>query len=97
MLFTDRQGRVLVVNPTYKPRWELPGGAGEEDESPGTAAVREIAEELGIVEGVDADRRRGSSLPQRAAGGTANLPASSELRIYGRLALDPKRDGRGRM
>jgi 8-oxo-dGTP pyrophosphatase MutT (NUDIX family) len=39
---------VLVVNPTYKPRWELPGGAVEEDESPDTAAVREIAEELGI-------------------------------------------------
>lgn len=48
MLFTDPQGRVLVVNPTYKPRWELPGGVVEEDESPGTAAVREIAEELGI-------------------------------------------------
>jgi 8-oxo-dGTP diphosphatase len=48
MLFTDREGRVLVVDPTYKPRWELPGGMVEEDESPGAAAVREIAEELGI-------------------------------------------------
>jgi 8-oxo-dGTP pyrophosphatase MutT (NUDIX family) len=48
MLFTDREGRVLVVNPTYKPQWELPGGVVEENESPGAAAVREIAEELGI-------------------------------------------------
>jgi 8-oxo-dGTP diphosphatase len=48
MLLTDREGRVLVVDPTYKPRWELPGGMVEEDESPGTAVVREIAEELGI-------------------------------------------------
>lgn len=48
MLFTDPSGRVLVVEPTYKPRWELPGGAVEDSESPGRAAVREIAEELGI-------------------------------------------------
>ncbi len=48
MLFTDPDGRVLVVKPTYKPRWELPGGAVEDGESPGTAASREVAEELGI-------------------------------------------------
>jgi 8-oxo-dGTP pyrophosphatase MutT (NUDIX family) len=48
MLLTDPDGRVLVVKPTYKPRWELPGGAVENGESPGTAAAREIAEELGL-------------------------------------------------
>jgi 8-oxo-dGTP diphosphatase len=48
MLITDPAGRVLVVNPTYKPRWELPGGAVELDESPADAATREVAEELGI-------------------------------------------------
>jgi 8-oxo-dGTP diphosphatase len=52
MLFTDREGRVLVVDPTYKPQWELPGGIVEENESPGTAAEREIAEELGIERAV---------------------------------------------
>jgi hypothetical protein len=25
--FRDEQGRVLVVNPVYKPVWDLPGGA----------------------------------------------------------------------
>lgn len=50
MLFTDRQGRMSVVNPTGKPRWELPGALGRRRVA-GTAAVREIAEELGIVEG----------------------------------------------
>jgi 8-oxo-dGTP pyrophosphatase MutT (NUDIX family) len=48
MLLTDPAGRVLVVKPTYKPRWELPGGAVEEGESPRAAARREVAEELGI-------------------------------------------------
>lgn len=50
MLITDPDdNRVLIVNPTYKPRWELPGGAVEADESPATAAVREIREELGLT------------------------------------------------
>jgi len=48
VLFTDAGGRVLVVEPTYKPRWELPGGAVERDESPWQAAGREIGEELGV-------------------------------------------------
>jgi 8-oxo-dGTP diphosphatase len=48
VMFTDPVGRVLVVNPTYKPGWELPGGAVEDAESPAAAAVRAVAEELGI-------------------------------------------------
>jgi 8-oxo-dGTP diphosphatase len=47
-LFRDRLGRVLLVEPTYKTTWELPGGAVEADESPRQACVREIAEELGL-------------------------------------------------
>jgi 8-oxo-dGTP diphosphatase len=48
VLFTDAAGRVLVVEPTYKPGWELPGGSVEGDESPRHAAEREIVEELGV-------------------------------------------------
>lgn len=54
MLLTDESGRVLVVKPTYKPRWELPGGAVEDAESPRAAAAREVAEELGIRRGAGA-------------------------------------------
>jgi 8-oxo-dGTP pyrophosphatase MutT (NUDIX family) len=48
VLFRDRQSRVLLVEPTYKPDWEIPGGAAEDDETPWAAATRELREELGI-------------------------------------------------
>ena len=44
----DGDGSVLLVNPTYKPGWELPGGVVEADESPADACRREVKEELGI-------------------------------------------------
>lgn len=48
VLFVDAAGRVLLVEPTYKPYWEIPGGAVEADESPRDAAARELKEELGL-------------------------------------------------
>ena len=47
-LFRDKDGRVLLVDPTYKPTWDLPGGAVEKEESPYAACRREVAEELGL-------------------------------------------------
>ena len=48
VLIRDHDGRVLVVEPTYKKTWELPGGAVDADESPRTACTREVEEELGL-------------------------------------------------
>ena len=48
MLLFDEQDRVLLVDPTYKPGWEFPGGVVEQGEPPARAAVREVAEELGL-------------------------------------------------
>ncbi|MEV5967937.1 NUDIX hydrolase [Kribbella sp. NPDC051952] len=48
VLFRDRADQVLLVEPSYKPNWEIPGGAVEADESPWHTATREVAEELGI-------------------------------------------------
>src|SRR3712207_1694341 len=45
----DGSGRVLLVNPTYKPHWDLPGGMAEANESPIAAVVREVEEELGFT------------------------------------------------
>jgi 8-oxo-dGTP pyrophosphatase MutT (NUDIX family) len=47
VLFRDSRGRVLLVEPSYKSNWEIPGGAVETDESPWATATRELAEELG--------------------------------------------------
>ncbi len=35
----DPSGRVLIVKPTYKEGWELPGGAVEDGESPAEATT----------------------------------------------------------
>ncbi|MFI5897704.1 NUDIX domain-containing protein [Actinoplanes sp. NPDC051513] len=49
VLFSDAAGRALLVDPVYKPDWDLPGGVVGADEAPIEAARREIVEELGIV------------------------------------------------
>ncbi|MGW0775733.1 NUDIX domain-containing protein [Streptomyces sp. NPDC002835] len=48
VLLRDTAGRVLLVKPTYKPGWDLPGGMAEANEPPERAVVRELGEELGL-------------------------------------------------
>lgn len=48
-LFLNESRRLLLVNPTYKPQWEIPGGIVEENESPRRACIREVKEELGLT------------------------------------------------
>lgn len=48
-LFFNDRGDVLLVRPSYKPMWEIPGGYIEVGESPLTACKREVQEELGIT------------------------------------------------
>lgn len=86
VLLTDDEQRVLIVKPTYKPGWELPGGAVDRDESPAAAAAREIQEELGLtitpgqvlaLDHVPATTRRTEGLIVVFDGGT--LPAGTPL------------------
>jgi ADP-ribose pyrophosphatase YjhB (NUDIX family) len=48
ILLRDEQGRILLVDPTYKPDWDLPGGMAEANEPPADAVRRELREELGL-------------------------------------------------
>ena len=47
-IFADGEGRTLLVAPTYKPYWQLPGGVAAADESPLSAATRAVRRELGL-------------------------------------------------
>ena len=49
-LLRDLEGKLLIVNPTYKSGWGVPGGIMEDNgESPWDACRREVLEETGIV------------------------------------------------
>ena len=48
-LIFDSQGRLLILKPTYKNGWTIPGGVMEADgESPWEACQREVREETGL-------------------------------------------------
>jgi len=47
-LIHDQRGRILLVDPKYKPDWDLPGGMAEANEPPHQAVERELREELGL-------------------------------------------------
>ena len=48
-LIFDRENRLLILKPTYKSGWTIPGGVMEADgETPWQACRREVREETGI-------------------------------------------------
>lgn len=53
-MFVDLRGRVMLVRPTYKDHWDVPGGYVEAGETPRAACVREVGEELGISPAIGA-------------------------------------------
>jgi 8-oxo-dGTP pyrophosphatase MutT (NUDIX family) len=55
-LVRDAAGRILLVDPKYKPDWDTPGGMAEANEPPHETVRRELLEELGL------DIRAGSLL-----------------------------------
>jgi 8-oxo-dGTP diphosphatase len=47
-LIRGRKGRLLILKPTYKSGWTIPGGVVEVGESPWEACRREAREECGL-------------------------------------------------
>ncbi|NUU22718.1 MAG: NUDIX hydrolase [Streptomycetaceae bacterium] len=70
-LIPDARGRLVVVNPSYKDGWELPGGMADEGEDPYATARREVLEEIGL------------DLPL----GRLLLCDATPARVYGRMIL----------
>lgn len=64
LIFKDE--KLLVLEPTYKLNWLVPGGVIEKFESPLEAAIRECQEEIGIEVKIEsflcADFKRGDSI-----------------------------------
>lgn len=83
LLFRDLAGRVLLVEPSYKPNWEIPGGAVEADEAPWAAARRELREELGM------DRPPGRLLVVDYVRACEPRPESMRFVFDGGLLTDP--------
>ena len=48
MIICDQQRRILLVDPKYKPDWDLPGGMSEANEPPAATGRREVKEELDL-------------------------------------------------
>ena len=48
VLFFNRAGQPLLVKPTYRDTWSIPGGVVEDGESPRQGCAREVREEIGL-------------------------------------------------
>jgi len=48
VLLYNEAKEILIVKPSYKNYWSIPGGVVEKNESPREAALRETKEEIGI-------------------------------------------------
>jgi 8-oxo-dGTP pyrophosphatase MutT (NUDIX family) len=48
VLFFDDAGQIMLVKPTYKDGWDIPGGYVNSGETPYEAGIREVREELGL-------------------------------------------------
>ncbi|MCX6712664.1 MAG: NUDIX hydrolase [Candidatus Vogelbacteria bacterium] len=48
VLFLNEEKKVLIVAPTYKEGWTIPGGVVDANESPIAGAIRETKEEIGL-------------------------------------------------
>lgn len=47
-LIFNPKGELLIVKPSYKNHWSIPGGVVDKNESPRKACLREVKEEVGI-------------------------------------------------
>lgn len=48
-IILNSERKILIVKPTYRDKWLIPGGVDEYNESPLSSCLREIKEEIGLT------------------------------------------------
>jgi len=90
VLMFNENGEFLVVKPSYKDCWSIPGGIIDDNESPRQAAARETKEEVGIniiecqflsVDYVSNETEKGESLQFIFYGGKLKPAQINKIRI----------------
>ena len=91
LIFNDKN-ELLVVKPTYKNYWSIPGGVVSQDESPRSACMREIREEIGIdiaaldfvcvdYMSAESEKEKGENLQFIFYGGILNKDAIQNIQL----------------
>lgn len=82
VLLRDSAGRVLLVEPSYKQHWDIPGGSVDAGETPWATAARELFEEVGV------DRPLGRLLVLDHVGDDGRMPEGLVFVWDGGLVTD---------
>ncbi len=90
ILLFNENGDLLIVKPSYKEYWSIPGGVVNENESPRQACIREIKEEIGLkissinllcVDYISGADGKGENLQFIFYGGTLNKEGVEQIQI----------------
>jgi 8-oxo-dGTP diphosphatase len=94
VIFFNKKDEILILKPTYKDNWTLPGGVVEVNESPRETAIRETKEEIGLsvkspkffglIYYPDTDGIKGESLQFLFLGGVLSDSAIKKIKVDGK-------------
>lgn len=99
VIFFDEQNRILIVKPSYKNHWSMPGGVVEENESPRQACIREVKEEINLdvsklnflcVDHISSDEEKSESLQFIFFGGVLKRGDLDKLKVDGKEIVEFK-------
>lgn len=98
-IILNEKDEILVVKPSYKDYWSIPGGVVDENESPRGACIREIIEEVDIdlkdvkflcVDYMSNSGEKGENLQFIFFGGKLNKSEIKNIKLGGREIVEYK-------
>lgn len=99
VLFFNDKEELLILKPSYKDHWTIPGGVINKNESPRRAAIREVKEEIGLdipapeflcVSYVPDYEEKGESLQFLFVGGVLSEEQIKNIKIQKEEIIDYK-------